>query len=88
MAGHDGHRGWLYYVAVPPGRRGTGLGRRIVDHAEAWLKSLGVRKVNLMIRESNLGARGFYARLGYDVEPRCVMARWLEAPPHSPASGS
>lgn len=88
MAGHDGHRGWLYYVAVPPGRRGTGLGRRIVDHAEAWLKSLGVRKVNLMIRESNLGARGFYARLGHDVEPRCVMARWLEAPPHSPQSGS
>ena len=88
MAGHDGHRGWLYYVAVPPERRGAGLGRRIVDHAEAWLKSLGVRKVNLMIRESNLGARGFYARLGYDVEPRCVMARWLEAPPQSPGSGS
>ena len=84
MAGHDGHRGWLYYVAVPPGRRGTGLGRRIVDHAEAWLKSLGVRKVNLMIRESNLGARGFYARLGYDFEPRCVMARWVEAPPIHP----
>ncbi len=88
MAGHDGHRGWLYYVAVEPSRRGESLGRDIVAHAEAWLASLGVRKVNLMIRESNLGARGFYARRGYVVEPRCVMARWLEAPPHSPESGS
>ncbi len=83
MAGHDGHRGWLYYVAVSPGRRGTGAGRRLVDHSEAWLASLGVRKVNLIIRDTNLDVRGFYERLGYAVEPRCVMARWLVARPDS-----
>ena len=81
MAGHDGHRGWLYYVAVEPARRGEGLGRRIVAHAETWLASLGVRKVNLIIRDTNLDVRSFYQRLGYAVEPRCVMARWLVAEP-------
>ncbi len=53
MAGHDGHRGWLYYVAVDPAMRGEDLGRHMVAHAEGWLRSLGVRKVNLMIRETN-----------------------------------
>ena len=77
MAGHDGHRGWLYYVAVDPAMRGTGLGRVIVAHCEAWLKSLGVRKVNLMIRETNTAVRAFYEQLGYRVEPRTAMARWL-----------
>ena len=77
MAGHDGHRGWLYYVAVDPAMRGTGLGREIVAHGEAWLKSLGVRKVNLMIRETNTAVRAFYERVGYRVEPRTTMARWL-----------
>ncbi len=47
MAGHDGHRGWLYDVAVDPARRGAELGRRMVAHAETWLASLGVRKANL-----------------------------------------
>ncbi len=83
MAGHDGHRGWLYYVAVVPERRGAGLGRRIVDHAEAWLASLGVSKVNLMIRETNVDVRGFYERVGYVVEPRTVMTRRLTAAPVS-----
>ncbi len=83
MAGHDGHRGWLYYVAVAPERRGTGLGRRMIDHAEAWLASLGVSKVNLMIRETNVDARGFYEQLGYVVEPRTVMARRLATGPVS-----
>ncbi len=77
MAGHDGHRGWLYYVASDPARRGDGLGRAMVDHAEAWLAGLGVRKVNLIIRDTNTGVQGFYERLGYQTEPRVVMARWL-----------
>ncbi len=82
MAGHDGHRGWLYYVAVDPSRRGESLGRDIVAHAEAWLASLGVRKVNLIVRDTNLDVQAFYARIGYAVEPRRVMARWLaDAPP-------
>ena len=77
MAGHDGHRGWLYYVAVDPARRGAGLGRRMVAQAEVWLAERGVRKVNLIIRDTNAAVQGFYERLGYDVEPRIQMARWL-----------
>jgi GNAT superfamily N-acetyltransferase len=53
MAGDDGHRGWPYYVAVSPDRRGEGLGKTIMAHAEAWLKTRGVIKVNLMIRGGN-----------------------------------
>ncbi len=77
MAGHDGHRGWLYYVASDPARRGEGLGRDMVAHAEAWLAGLGVRKVNIIIRDTNPRVQGFYERLGYATEPRVVMARWL-----------
>ncbi|MCH7555553.1 MAG: GNAT family acetyltransferase, partial [Proteobacteria bacterium] len=66
MVGHDGHRGWLYYVAVDPAMRGENLGRDMVAHAEDWLKSLGVRKINLMIRETNTAVRAFYERIGYD----------------------
>ncbi len=80
MAGHDGHRGWLYYVGVAPDRRHDGLGGQIVRHAEAWLKSLGVVKIDLMIRAGNPVA-AFYKTLGYETEPRTVMARWLVEPP-------
>ncbi len=87
MAGHDGHRGWLYYVAVEPALHGTGLGRRMVARAEAWLAALGVRKVNLIIRDTNTAVRGFYERIGYDVEPRTQMARWLVEKPMANGDG-
>lgn len=87
MAGHDGHRGWLYYVAVEPALRGAGLGRRMVARAEEWLAALGVRKVNLIIRDTNTAVRGFYERLGYDVEPRTQMARWLVEKPMADDDG-
>jgi ribosomal protein S18 acetylase RimI-like enzyme len=77
MAGHDGHRAWLYYLAVDPGRRHAGLAREITGHAERWLAGLGVRKVQLMIRDTNAVVREFYAAIGYMEEPRMVMARWL-----------
>ena len=79
MCGFDGHRGWLYYLAVSPARRGHGHGREMVHHAEAWLRSRGCPKVQLMIREENTAVRGFYAALGYEEEPRVVMARRFEA---------
>ncbi len=82
MTGHDGHRGWLYYVAVDPAMRGESLGRQMVAHAEDWLKSLGVRKVNLMIRETNVAVRAFYESIGYCVEPRTAMARWIADEPN------
>jgi ribosomal protein S18 acetylase RimI-like enzyme len=78
MVGHEGHRGWLYYLAVDPTVQRKGLGRAMVRYAEKWLGARGVPKVMLMIRETNLGVRGFYDRLGYGSEPRLVMSRWLE----------
>ena len=78
MSGHDGHRGWLYYVAVDPAHQGRGWGRQMVSHAESWLRALGVPKVNLMIRDTNAAARGFYAAIGYAAEPRVVMAKFLD----------
>lgn len=78
MVGHDGHRGWLYYLAVAPERRRGGLGRRMVAEAEAWLGARGVPKVELMIRDTNSEVAAFYARLGYIQEPRIVMSRRLD----------
>lgn len=80
MVGHDGHRGWFYYVAADPGARCAGVGRRMVEAAEAWLRSRGVVKVQLMIRETNTEVVAFYERLGFEVTPRTVMAKWLVDP--------
>ena len=77
MVGHDGHRGWLYYVAVAPDRRHQGFGRALVAAAEAWLKQRGVPKVHLMVRETNQAVASFYQRLGYDSMPRINMQKWL-----------
>ena len=78
MCGSDGHRGWLYYLAVDPGRRHGGTARSMVRHAENWLAGQGIRKVELMIRPENDGVRAFYERVGYEVEPRLVMSRRLQ----------
>lgn len=78
MVGHDGHRGWLYYVAADPNARGAGVGRRMVGAAEDWLRERGVRKVQLMIRETNADVAKFYERAGYKTEPRVVMSKWLQ----------
>lgn len=78
MTGNDGHRGWLYYLAVDPALQRKGLARNMVYHAEAWLASQGIRKVQLMIRDDNAAVRSFYERVGYAVEPRIIMSRWLK----------
>lgn len=77
MAGYDGHRGWLYSVAVAPDRRRQGLGRQIVAEAEARLKAQGCRKVNLQVRASNATVVGFYESLGYAVEERVSLGKRL-----------
>jgi ribosomal protein S18 acetylase RimI-like enzyme len=82
MVGHDGHRGWIYYVAVAPEHQEKGGGREIMAFAEGWLAQRGVPKAMLMIRETNKKVMGFYERLGYAVEERVVMARWLKKPHH------
>ena len=80
MVGHEGHRGWLYKLAVLPEFHGKGLGRDLVQQAERWLVARGVPKVNLMIRDTNIKVREFYQRLGYEVAARTVMERWLNKP--------
>ena len=78
MVGHDGHRGWVYYVAVDPQHQGSGLGSRLMQAAEAWLTARGVRKLELMIRETNAAVAAFYTALHYEREPVSVMSRWLD----------
>ena len=83
MVGQDGHRGWLYYLAVAPELRKQGLGRRMVAEAEAGLAARGVPKVMLMVREDNTAVVDFYRRRGYGVEPRVILSRWLTGGPGS-----
>ncbi|MEZ5877408.1 MAG: GNAT family acetyltransferase [Tepidamorphaceae bacterium] len=87
MVGHDGHRGTVYYVSVHPDQRGKGFGRQIMNAAESWLKQNGVWKLNLLIRSDNTKFHAFYEAIGYKVEPRTAMARWLD-PSKNPANNS
>lgn len=77
LVGHDGHRGWLYHVAVTPDQQGNGFGTAVMAAAEEWLRARGVRKVQLLIRPSNVKVRAFYEHLGYETSPVTVMQRWL-----------
>ena len=77
LSGYDGHRGWLYSVAVAPEARNRGLGTRMVRHAEQAMVARGCLKINLQILESNAAVVAFYERLGYVVEPRIDMGRRL-----------
>jgi ribosomal protein S18 acetylase RimI-like enzyme len=79
MVGHDGHRGWLYYVASDPDSRGAGFGRQMVTAAEDWLRGRGVVKAQLLVRETNTKVVSFYEHLGFEVAPRVVMGKWLGA---------
>jgi ribosomal protein S18 acetylase RimI-like enzyme len=78
MAGYDGHRGWINYLAVAPGARGTGLGRALVDAVEERLATIGCPKVNLQIRTGNEGVVAFYERLGYRTDAAVSMGKRLE----------
>jgi ribosomal protein S18 acetylase RimI-like enzyme len=80
MVGHDGHRGWLYYVAVAPALRHQGIGSSLVRAGEDWLRHRGVPKVHLMVRKTNTEVVEFYARIGYDPMPRVNMQKWLKQP--------
>ena len=77
MAGFDGHRGWVYYVAVSPSHRRRGVGAALMQRVEKDLVEFGCPKLNLQVRSSNEEAKGFYIRLGYQVEDRISMAKRL-----------
>lgn len=74
MVGEDGHRGWVYYAAIAPERQRSGLGRTMMQSAEAWLIARGVWKVQLLVRADNAQATSFYERLGYrDTRSICLQ---------------
>lgn len=75
LAGYDGHRGWLYSVAVHPACRSQGLGTALVRHAETALTARGCMKINLQIVGGNDAVCAFYEALGYAVEPRISMGK-------------
>ena len=78
MAGYDGHRGWIYYLAVAPGHRRRGLGRAMMEAAEAWLAAQGAPKLQLMVRDDNGEAIAFYRSLGLEVQTVAVLGRFLQ----------
>ena len=78
MVGFDGHRGWVYYLAVDPEQRRSGLGRALMQAAEAWLAACGAPKIQLMVRADNAEAMGFYAALGLETQSVEVLGRRLD----------
>ena len=78
MAGYDGHRGWLYAVAVLPEHRRSGTGTQLVKHAMQALKELGCVKVNLQIRSTNREVAAFYKSLGFETEDRLSMGAFIQ----------
>ena len=78
MVGHDGHRGWVYYVAVDPARQGKGYGHAIMNAAEDWLRATGIEKLQLLVRPGNTQVKAFYESLGYGEQPRIIFAKWLD----------
>ena len=79
MAGYDGHRGWLYSVAVQASCRQAGVGSALVRHAEAELVRRGCLKINLQLADGNAAVARFYEALGYRVEPRTSMGKPIPA---------
>ncbi|MDR7039824.1 ribosomal protein S18 acetylase RimI-like enzyme [Methylobacterium sp. BE186] len=77
MVGEDGHRGWVYYVAVDPGCRGQGYGRAIMAAAERWLVARGVWKMQLLVRADNAAVQDFYAHLGFGESRTVCLQKWI-----------
>jgi ribosomal protein S18 acetylase RimI-like enzyme len=78
LVGHDGHRGWVYYVTVDPDHRHKDYGREIMTAAENWLRARGIEKLQLMVRGDNAKVHAFYEALGYYDQERVVFAKWLD----------
>jgi ribosomal protein S18 acetylase RimI-like enzyme len=78
LVGHDGHRGWVYYVAVDPDCRQRGYGGVIMAAAEEWLRARGIEKLQLMVRPDNGQVQAFYQSLGYLKQERIIYAKWLD----------
>jgi ribosomal protein S18 acetylase RimI-like enzyme len=79
MVGHDGHRGWVYYLAVRPDHQRKGFGGELMSAAEVWLRHRGAVKIQLMVRSENQATRQFYEQAGYEKSDVTVLARWLNS---------
>jgi len=79
MVGFDGHRGWVYYLAVSPRRRAEGYARALMAEAERLLIERGCPKIMLMVRADNDSVIGMYEGLGYATESTVVMGKRLIA---------
>ena len=77
MVGHDGHRGWVYYLAVAGRVRRQGVGRELMRECEEWVRLQGVPKIQLMVRHGNQDVIAFYAGLGYTEGDVVVLGRFL-----------
>ncbi|MEH6702366.1 GNAT family acetyltransferase [Parasphingorhabdus sp.] len=78
LTGFDGHRGWVYYLAVTPGSQKQGLGRKMMAAAEQWLRDRNAPKIQLMVRDDNEAAIGFYTALGYELQPVVTIGKRLD----------
>ena len=77
MAGYDGHRGWIYFLAVRKAHRRKGLAARLVSHVEASLIELGCPKLELMVRNNNTSVISFYRNIGFNPDPVMVLSKRL-----------
>lgn len=77
MAGYDGHRGWIYSIAVHPAHQKQGIGSELLSFAQNRLKNIGCLKINLQIMEGNEAVQKFYLSNGYSVEQRVSMGKKL-----------
>ena len=78
LVGHDGHRGWVYYLAVDARRQREGIGRRLMRACEQWLQERDIPKAQLMVRKANTDVIAFYASLGYQDAEVVVLGRFLD----------
>lgn len=79
MTGHDGHRGWVYYLAVAVDHRGQGMAHALMQAAEGWYAAAGMPRLNLMVRAENAPVLGFYAARGYRRSDVVVLQKDLAA---------
>lgn len=78
MVGHDGHRGWVYYVATDPDLRGQGYGRAMMNASEDWLRAAGIAKLQLLVRPENAGVAAFYQSIGFGEQQILFFTKWLD----------
>lgn len=78
MAGYEGHRGWINYLAVTPSYPKKGIGQRMMADAEARLRMLGCPKINLLVRTTNASVIEFYRKIGFKIDEVVSLGKRLE----------